>query len=130
MKRISILVKGLTVIIFFVICFLFIKNISIRSYSGFENVNIDSNTAEYPPMIMFEDKLYQSSSILIPQLEKDLYQQIGSVLSCVSSDKIPNSNYQCNDDMLGCNIYISSDYPDYIFIKYLEHYNAYVKVNQ
>ena len=86
-----------------------------------EAINIGSNTdiaptdiepIDYPPMVMFNDILYTATSY---SGDKEDLSVVGKIESYIDYG-VPTENNQANDTLVGCEIYITSSAPDFIFV--------------
>ena len=77
-----------------------------------ETVADESGQTDYPPMVMFNDILYTATSYSGDK--KDL-SVVGKIESSIDYG-VPTENNQANDTLVGCEIYITSSAPDFIFV--------------
>jgi len=75
----------------------------------------------YPSMVMFNNILY--TGIYYSGNKEDL-SVVGRIESCID-DGVPSENNQANDPLVGCEIYITSSAPDFIFVLNNGIYSSY-----
>lgn len=104
--------------------------ISVLSVVG---CNKESEKWDSPPVIMFQDSLYATNPKRIPEFQEIELTEQGIITSFTVDEETPTVDYQASDESLvGCTIYTSEKYPDYIFVLYVDsegvkHYSSYVK---
>lgn len=67
---------------------------------------------DYPPMVMFNNTLYTATSY---SGDKENLSTVGKIESCIDYG-VPTENNQANDALVGCEIYMTSSAPDYVFV--------------
>ena len=74
--------------------------------------DIEVEQIDYSPMVMFNDILYRATSY---SGDKEDLSVVGKIESYIDYG-VPTENNQANDTLVGCEIYITSSAPDFIFV--------------
>ena len=74
--------------------------------------DIEVEQIDYSPMVMFNDILYTATSY---SGDKEDLSVVGKIESYIDYG-VPTENNQANDTLVGCEIYITSSAPDFIFV--------------
>lgn len=111
MKKFIILLISIFIFALVIFCFCNTKN------SDYNN--------DMPPLIMYDGYLYKNDSF---DGNLDNLINVGIVQSYVSNG-IPTKNYEANDDLIGCKIYLIED-SNYIFVLNDGRYLPYKKLQE
>lgn len=113
-------------------CITVLLVIGILRFHPSQNRNADdlenACSADLAPMVYVNDTLYKQSSDQQGYPEwKDEFDYLGEIQSVVTSDQIPDQNFQANDPIVGCKVY---QYGEHLVILINDSYWLYTKYGE
>lgn len=80
----------------------------------------DNDNGAYKPSVMYNNTLYSISPYKSDafDIEKENLEYVGVIEDVISGTSLPTENMQAsgNNDILGCNVYLTDQYPNHLFV--------------